>query len=139
MGHGGEVVAVMIPIVLFISLFTFLAISSITDNRRKQDEARAKYEFLKKMAEGGNFDVEKYMEFEQVERRFWRERRIENLRLGGLILVGLGVALVAFFYSVATEDRGIASLGLIPVLVGAALFAGSWLMSRSGGASGQKA
>jgi hypothetical protein len=129
----------MIPIVLFISLFTFLAIASITDNRRKQDEARAKYEFLKKMAEGGNFDVQKYMEFEQVERRAWRERRMENLRLGGLILMGLGVALVAFFYAVANENRGVATLGIIPAAVGGALFLSAWLMARSGGASVTKA
>ena len=134
-----EIFAILIPIVMFISLFTFLAISSVADNRRKQDEARAKYEFLKKMAEGGNFDVEKYMEFEQVERRAWRERRIENLRLGGLILVGLGVALVAFFYAVADHDRRVATLGLIPAAVGAALFLAAWMMSRSGGTSATKA
>jgi hypothetical protein len=138
MGERGEVFAILIPIVLFVSLFTFLAIASLADNRRKQEEARGKYDFLRKLAEGGNFDVQKYMEYEQVDRRAWRERRIENLRLGGLILVGIGLSVAAFFYAVVEENRGVASLGFIPAAVGAALFLGSWLMSRRGDAAAPK-
>ena len=125
------VLAVMIPIVGSVALFTFLAIGRIADNRRMQEEARAKYEFLKKMAEGGSFDVQKYMEFEQIEAAARRERKIENLKIGGLILLGIGIALSVFLAMIGDhEDGNVAAVGVIPGMIGLAMFAGAWMMSR---------
>ena len=126
------VFAVMIPIVGSVALFTFLAISRVADNRRMQEEARAKYEFLKKMAEGGSFDVQKYMEFEQIEAAARRGRKIENLKIGGLILVAIGFGLSVFLYIIDSEDGGnVAAVGVMPGMIGLAMFAGAWMMSRS--------
>jgi len=126
-----EVFAVMIPIVGSIALFTFLAIGRIADNRRMQEEARAKYDFLKKMAEGGSFDVQKYMEFEQIEAAARRGRKIENLKIGGLILLGVGIALSVFLAMVSDHgDGNAAAVGVIPGMIGLAMFAGAWMMSR---------
>jgi hypothetical protein len=135
------VVAVLIPIVGSVALFTFLAIGRIADNRRMQEEARAKYDFLKKMAEGGSFDVQKYMEFEQIESAARRERKIENLKIGGLILVGVGIALSVFLATVGDHDNGnAAAVGVIPGMIGLAMFAGAWMMSRGRqGTSGAQA
>jgi uncharacterized membrane protein YqjE len=127
------VLAVMIPIVGSVALFTFLAIGRVADNRRMQEEARAKYEFLRKMAEGGSFDVQKYMEFEQVEAAARRERKIENLKIGGLILLGIGIALSVFLALIGDREDGgnVAAVGVIPAMIGLALFAGAWMMARS--------
>ncbi len=124
------VFAVMIPIVGSVALFTFLAIGRVADNRRMQEEARAKYEFLKKMAEGGSFDVQKYMEFEQIETAARRGRKIENLKTGGLILIAIGIGVSLFLYTIGSEDNSnVAAVGVIPGMIGLAMFAGAWLMS----------
>ena len=134
------VFAVMIPIVGSVALFTFLAIGRVADNRRMQEEARAKYEFLKKMAEGGSFDVQKYMEFEQIEAAARRGRKIENLKIGGLILVAIGLALSVFLYMIDTDGGNVAAVGVMPGMIGLAMFAGAWMMSRgSQGTSGKPA
>ncbi len=123
------VFGMLIPIVFFICIFAFLAFARRADSRRKEREAHEKYEFLKKMAEGASFDVQKYIEFEQAEQLLRRNRRIEGLNLTGLVLAGIGVALIPFFYFVT--DPKLATIGLLPLAVGAALFVGARWMSRS--------
>jgi hypothetical protein len=119
----------LVPIVLFICVFAFLAFAKRADSRRKETEAHEKYEFLRKMAEGGSFDVQKYIEFERAEQLLRRKRRIESLNLAGIVLVAVGLAAVPFFYFVT--DPELATLGLMPFAVGVALFVGARWMSRS--------
>ena len=120
----------LIPITLFISLFSFLAYASKGDNQRREEEARARYDFLKKMAEGGNFDVQKFIEYEQAEQLMRRQRRAENLTLAAFILGGFGVALGAFLYVVdPLFNGGLSTIGLLPLLLGAALY-GAAILSR---------
>jgi uncharacterized membrane protein len=119
----------LVPIVLFICVFAFLAFAKRADSRRKEMEAHEKYEFLRKMAEGGSFDVQKYIEFERAEQLLRRKRRIESLNLAGIVLVAVGLAAVPFFYFVT--DPELATLGLMPLAVGVALFVGARWMSRS--------
>jgi len=123
------VFGMLIPIVLFICVFAFLAFAKRADSRRKEMEAHEKYEFLRKMAEGASFDVQKYIEFEQAEQLLRRKRRIESLNLSGIVLVAVGLAAVPFFYFVT--DPELATLGLLPLAVGVALFLGARWMSRS--------
>jgi hypothetical protein len=123
------VFGMLIPIVMFICIFAFLAFAKRADSRRKEMEAHEKYEFLRKMAEGASFDVQKYIEFEQAEQLLRRKRRIEGLNLTGLVLAGVGLALIPFFYFVT--DPKLATIGLLPLGVGVALFVGARWMSRS--------
>ena len=133
MSELAGVIAVMIPIVGSIALFTFLAIAKIADSRRHQEEARSKYEFLRKLSEGGAFDVQKYIEYERADMMMRRERRMESLKIAGLVLVGLGVALTIFFWNVDTDERGVVvGIGAIPGFIGLSLFLASWMLGRGG-------
>jgi hypothetical protein len=125
------VFGMLIPIIGFISLFSYMAFAKRADARRREEEARLRYEFLKKMADGAGFDLQKYIEFEQAEQRFRRERRIENLNLSGLILGGIGLAVAAFFYVIdPVWGGGMAVFGAFPFLVGLALFLGARMIHK---------
>jgi hypothetical protein len=121
--HGvPEVLAMMIPIVGAVALFTFLAIASRAEERRKTEEARVKYEFLKKLAEGAGFDLDRYARFQEIEAEAQTRRRVESLTLAGWILVAVGISLTIFLYTVGGRDLGGPfALGLLPGGVGAAL------------------
>jgi hypothetical protein len=117
----------MLPIMLFlsigaISLFSFLAVAAWSDSRRKEREAFYMSEAVKKIAEtagsGSNASLEYMREQEQISSR----RRLESIRLGGLVTGAVGVSLMIFLNGV--EHREPAYLvGLIPLFIGAALFA----------------
>lgn len=125
------IAGILMVMVAFISMFSYLAFAKRADNRRREEEARGRYEFLKKLAEGGGFDVQKYIEFEHAEQYFRRQRRIEGLTLTGLILAGVGIACMPFFYFV-TQPK-LATLGLLPALLGASLFVGArWMAGKTG-------
>jgi hypothetical protein len=121
----------LVPITLFISLFSFLAYASRAENQRREEEARARYDFLKKMAEGGNFDVQRFIEYEQAEQAMRRQRKAENMTLAAFILGGVGAALGAFLYVVdPVFNGGLGTIGLLPLLLGAALYGAAVLFRR---------
>ena len=126
MGDAPAILAMMVPIVGAVSLFTFLAIASRAEERRKTEEARSKYEFLKRLAEGSGFDLDKYARFQEIEAQAQARRRTDNLMLAGWILLAIGVSLSIFLYSVGSDHgdhggRGAAAVGIIPAGVGVAL------------------
>jgi hypothetical protein len=121
----------LVPITLFIAVFSYLAYASKAENQRREEEARARYDFLKKMAEGGNFDVQKFIEYEQAEQLMRRRRRAESLTLAAFILAGFGVAVGAFLYVVdPVFNGGLSTIGLLPLLLGAALYGAAALLQR---------
>ena len=124
------VFGMLIPIVMFICVFSYLAYANRANNRRKEEEARARYEFLRRLAEGGGFDVQKFLEFERAEEVVRRRRAAEKMMLNGMVLTAVGVAAVPFFYFV-TEPY-LATIGVFPLLIGVTLFLGAqWMARRS--------
>jgi hypothetical protein len=134
MHEAPAAIAVMIPIVGAVALFTFLAIASRAEERRKTEEARAKYEFLKRLAEGSGFDLDKYARFQEIEAQALARRRVDNLMLAGWILVAVGLSLSVFLYTVGSGHgdggRGAAAVGIIPAGVGAALLVSAFHRRR---------
>jgi uncharacterized membrane protein HdeD (DUF308 family) len=122
------VLAMMIPIVGAVALFTFLAIASRAEARRKTEEARAKYEFLKKLAEGPGFDLDRYARFQEIEAEAQTRRRVDNLLLAGWILVAAGVSLMMFLFTVGGGAP--IAVGIIPAGVGAALLVSAFHRRR---------
>lgn len=117
----------ILPAMLFlsigaISLFSFLAVAAWSDSRRKEREAFYVTEAVKKIAEtagpGSNASVEYLREQEQISTR----RRLESIRLGGLVTGAVGVSLMIFLAGVEHREPGYL-VGLIPLFIGAALFA----------------
>lgn len=115
-----------LPVMLFlsiaaISLFSFVAVAVWSDNRRKERVAYHRSETLKKIAEtagpGSNAPLEYMREEEQISAR----HRREGIRLGSLITGAVGIGLMVFFRGIAHE-KSVYLVGLIPLLVGVALF-----------------
>jgi hypothetical protein len=124
-----EVAPMLIPIVGSIGLFSFLAVATWADSRRREREAFFRHELLKKIAEnpGGNADqVMALLRQEEIDRV---ERLRDRLRLGGWITfaVGMGVSLLI---SQLVRVRGLWAVGAIPSLIGVALLLGAFGMPK---------
>jgi Cu/Ag efflux pump CusA len=125
-----QVFAVMIPIVGAIALFSFLAVASQAEEKRKAEEAKAKYEFLKKMTESQGFDVQKYMQYQEAELALQQKQSVEKRMLSGLILVAVGLGISIFLYFVAGHS-GVWTVGIIPLAIGAALIISAVMKGRT--------
>lgn len=115
------------PVFMFLSvgaiaLFSFIAVSSWADARRKEREAYYRSETLKKIAESPGPGGTVALEFLREEDRLAARRTREGQKLGGLITAAVGVGLMAFLGILADKnDKGVFLVGAIPFLVGVAL------------------
>jgi hypothetical protein len=124
---------VLIPVVAMIAVFSWLAVASWADARRREREAFYKSETLKKVAESqgpaaaGTLEYLREQERNAAQRRAEQARnsawrRLEGLKLGGLINVAIGIALMIFLYELLrNHNQEIYLCGLIPLFIGAAL------------------
>lgn len=123
---------VTLPVAVFLScgaiaLFSFLAVATWSDNRRREREAFYKSDTLKKLSEVST-DIAAVLLRE--DERLARRRQRESARLGGLVTVATGVGLGVSLWGIVPERR-VYLLGLIPLLVGLALLAyAHWLAPR---------
>jgi hypothetical protein len=108
----------------FISLFSYITVSSWSKNRRREREAYYKSEALKKISEMGADAVAILREQERNARR----RRLEGNKLGGLVTAGVGIGMMVFLRA-AVPDRPSYLVGLIPVLIAVALLAYSYILA----------
>ena len=120
---GESVVGVsvfLVPIVGSIALFSFLGVASWSDARRKEREAYYRSETLKKIAESSGEGAKSALELMREQERNFVKRRLEGMKIGGLITVAVGVGLMVFLHGVEHEES-VYFVGLIPLLVGVAL------------------
>ena len=129
--ESGNVVAlagILIPIVGSIALFSFLAVASWSDARRKEREAYYTAETLKKIAESSGEGSTAALAYLQEQTRGARRRRVEGMKLGGLITAAVGIGMMIFLHGVEHEEPAYL-MGTIPLLVGAALMAYAFLFA----------
>jgi hypothetical protein len=123
------VAAMFVPIIGSIALFSFLAVSSWSDARRKERESYYRNEMLKKIAESSGDGARAAIELLHAEERSAIQRRREGLKLGGLITLAVGIALMIFLHAVAQGDPGAYLVGVIPALIGAALLLYAYVLA----------
>jgi len=98
---------------VFIPLVTWM------DSRRKEREAFYKAETFRRVAEATGEGAKIAVQMLREEERLKRIRAREGLKVGGLINVGVGVALVIFLRVLLGGGAGSPYLcGLIPGMVG---------------------
>jgi hypothetical protein len=114
------IAAMLVPIVGSIALFSFLGVASWSEARRKEREAYYTAETLKKIAESSGEGTKSAVEYLQEQNRNARQRRIEGIKLGGLITAAVGIGLMVFLRGVEHEEP-VYLVGLIPLLIGFAL------------------
>jgi hypothetical protein len=103
-----------------LAVFTFLSILIFTENRAKERSEFHRNETLRKVAEQTGEGAEKVLEVIREEERIAQRKRVEGLKLGGLITTMVGVGLGIFLYTFEAEAVAIAA---IPLLIGLALLA----------------
>jgi hypothetical protein len=109
-----------------IALFTFLSVATWTGTRQNEREAYYKAEMLKKIAEIGG-ERNPALEYLREQERISAAKRIGGFRLGGLINIAIGFALLILLHALVPV-RGVALVGLIPLFIGVVLAAyGYWL------------
>lgn len=123
----GHVVTMLIPIVAIIAVFTFIAVASWSDNRRKEREAYYRHETYRKLIDGeqGSDQVRELMREEDRQRH---RRRIEGLKLGGLVTGAVGLALMVFLRQIVPDEQ-VFLVGGIPLLIGVVLLAYVYLLA----------
>jgi hypothetical protein len=125
----------ILPIFLFLSvasvaLFSFVAVTVWSTERRREREAYYRSETLKKIAETQAPGSTSAIEFLREEERNSASRLREGQKLGGLIVLAVGVGLMIFIKGVSRNDPNPAYLvGLIPVLIGIALLSYAYLLA----------
>jgi hypothetical protein len=110
----------LIPIVGSIALFSFLAVASWSDARRKEREAYYTADALKKIADSSAEGAKSAVEYLREQNGIAKRKRVEGLKLGGLITAAVGVGLMIFLRGV-NHDEPAYLVGTIPLLIGLAL------------------
>lgn len=122
--------ALFIPIVSVICVFTFISIASWADARRKEREAYYKSETLKKIAESQGLGATSALELMREEERIAVRRQRQGQRMGGLVAMAVGMAVIPFLWFVLDrEDKAVALAGLFPLLIGAAMLFYSYVLA----------
>jgi hypothetical protein len=110
----------LIPIVAVIAVFTFVAIATWSDNRRKEREAFYRHETYRKMLEQPQGSADAILKLMNEEELQLQRRRLEGIRLGGMITLVVGAGVMAFLYFLVKEEP-VYWVGLIPLLIGLVL------------------
>lgn len=112
-----------------LALFSFLAITTYAESRAKERTAFHRNETLRKLAEQSGEGGDKVLEVIREEERIANRKRIEGLKLGGLITTLVGVGIGVFLYTMAEEAAAVA---VIPLLVGVGLLGYVVLLAPKG-------
>ena len=118
-----------------IALFSFIAVASWADARRREREAYYNSETLKKIAEAQGAGASSAIEFLREEalrraedKKNAAQHRREGIKLGGLVTAAVGIGLIIFVRAIE-RDEPVYLVGLIPLLIGVALLAYSYLLA----------
>lgn len=119
MGGIAQAMVFLIPVAGAIGLFTFLAVASWAENRRRERETYYQYEFRKRLVEAGKLDATELGMLIRSEAEVANERRRQGLIVGGLVLAGTGVGLLLGLRFI--EDAAVWMVGFIPLSIGVAM------------------
>ena len=121
-GNAVEVVAVAIPLVGSIALFSFLSVAAWSDARRKEREEYYRNDTLKKIAESSGEGAKAALEVLREQNNSSTKRRMEGMKLGGLITAAVGLGVMVLLHGIVDRGEGpVYLVGVIPLLVGLAL------------------
>jgi hypothetical protein len=104
-----------------VSLFVvFIPLVIFMENRRKEREAFYKAETLRRLTESSSEGAKTALAMMQTETRQERLKKREGMKAGGLINIGVGLALMIFLRSLGGAGSPYLC-GLIPGFIGVAM------------------
>ena len=115
-----ESMALLIPVVSIIAVFTFVAIAAWSENRRRERETFHRHETYRKMMDHPGESTDAVLQLMRHRESQEQRRRIEGLRLGGMItfVAGIGALILLYFL---VPDEPVYLAGIIPALIGLVL------------------
>ena len=111
----------LLPAVGAVALFGVLAVTSWSEERRKEREAFYRSEVLKKLVDNPGSDSKPVFDMMREEENRTLRRRREGLLLGGFITTAVGAGVMFFLYRITDADEAVWTVGIIPFLIGAIL------------------
>jgi uncharacterized membrane protein (GlpM family) len=124
----GAVLSIIFMLVSLVAVFSFVALLSWIKGRRREREAFYHSEVLKKMVDKPEAGGQNLLEMMRQEERNAQIRRREGLKLGSLIVTAVGAGLIVFLAAV-DRDEPAWVCGVIPLLIGIAMFAYVYLLA----------
>ena len=114
-----------------VALFAvFIPLVTWIENQRKEREAFYKSETLRRLGESSGEGAKMALEMLNAESRRDRLKKREGLKVGGLINIGVGVALVIFLrVLIGGGPKSPYLCGLIPGLIGVAMLVYVYLLA----------
>lgn len=114
-----------------VALFAiFLPTANYFDSRRKEREAFYKAETLRRITESSSEGAKAAAEMLREEARREAHKSREGVKIGGLINVGVGLALVIFLRVLLGGEHSAYLCGLIPGFVGVAMLIYVYILAR---------
>lgn len=110
----------LVPIVGSIALFSFLAVTTWSEARRKEREAYYTSETLKKIAESSGEGAKSALELLREQQKNHVKNRLEGMKLGGLVTAAVGIGVMVLLRGIEHHEP-VYLAGLIPLLIGLAL------------------
>lgn len=119
----------MFPSIGAVSLFVvFIPLTSWIESQRKEREAFYKAETIRRLSEAPGDGARAAIELLREQDRMGRDRKREGMKIGGLINLGVGLALMIFLHALVT-DAPVYLCGLIPGFIGVALLTYALLLA----------
>jgi len=112
-----------------VALFSMVSIATWSGARQKEREAYYKNDMLKKLADAQGPGANSALELMREEARLIAQRTRWGLQISGLVTGAVGLALLIFL-RVLVGPNGVWLCGLIPLFIGAALYASSHLVGE---------
>lgn len=114
-----------------VALFSMISVAAWSGARQKEREAYYKNDMLKKLADSQGPGANSALELMREEARIASVRTRQGLQIGGLITAAAGLGVLIFLRALLGAEQGVFLCGLIPLFVGMALFASSFLVKTA--------
>jgi hypothetical protein len=114
-----------------VAMFSMISVATWSGARQKEREAYYKNDMLKKLADAQGPGANSALELIREEARLSTLRMRQGLQIGGLVTAAAGLGVLIFLRALLGSEQGVWLCGMIPLLVGMALFGSSYLVKTT--------
>ncbi|HTV16456.1 MAG TPA: hypothetical protein VME68_17180 [Acidobacteriaceae bacterium] len=125
---GADVAVFVFLSIGAIALFSMISVTTWSGARQKEREAYYKNDMLKKLSETQGPGAASALELLREEAKIGSLRTRQGLKIGGLVCFAAGLGVLIFLKAMVT-DEPVYLCGLIVLLIGVALYAGSYVVT----------